>query len=121
MTDVLRTLSFPAPAALINMNGRMHWSKLGTLVAAWRGAAAWHSLRHYKHTDGLPAAIVDVALPVKGNRRRDPMNMVPTVKAIVDGLVDAGWWADDSAAYVRVLEPTLVVGGTLVTVTARAR
>jgi len=29
-------------------------------------------------------------------RRRDPHNYMPTVKAIIDGLVDAGVWPDDT-------------------------
>jgi len=33
------------------------------------------------------------------NRRRDPANLYPSVKAVVDGIVDAGVLDDDSAAY----------------------
>lgn len=55
-------------------------------------------------------ATVWVHLPFTTARRRDPHNFVPCVKAIVDGLVDAGVWPDDTPEWVRVMEPELVVG-----------
>lgn len=55
---------------------------------------------------GAPARVT-VALPVKGNYRRDPANYYPTVKAIVDGLVLADVWPDDTPAFVEVTEPVL--------------
>ena len=40
------------------------------------------------------------------------MNYVGTVvKAIVDGMVDAGCWPDDTAEWVEIRQPVLVVGG----------
>jgi len=39
------------------------------------------------------------------------MNYLPVVKAIVDGLVDAGCWPDDTAEFVEIRQPVLVVGG----------
>ncbi len=50
---------------------------------------------------------VQVDLPVSSTRPRDPHNFVATVKPIVDGLTDAGFWPDDTARYVTVAEPTL--------------
>lgn len=35
--------------------------------------------------------------PAKGNRKRDVYN--PLVKAVIDGLTDAGLWVDDSSEY----------------------
>lgn len=42
-------------------------------------------------------------------RRRDPHNFAPTLKHVIDGLVDAGLWPDDTPEYVRTLEPALAV------------
>jgi len=64
----------------------------------------------------LAASLLIVSLPVVGRRRRDPHNWFPAVKSITDGLVLAGWWPDDTAEYVSVAEPELVVGGSLVVV-----
>lgn len=123
---VLRTLSFPAPAKLLSLNDRMHWAPKGKLTKTWREATYWHCVDLYAHTrfvviQKLEPAIIDIALPVRTAHKRDPHNFMPTVKAIVDGLVDAGWWPDDNSDWISVMEPVLVVGGSLVTITARAR
>ena len=52
---------------------------------------------------------VEVFIPFTTNRRRDPHNYVGTVvKWIIDGLVYAGAWPDDTPEWVTVLEPVLV-------------
>lgn len=63
-----------------------------------------------------PPSLVTVTLPVSGNRRRDPHNWTPTVKAIVDGLVDAGVWPDDNSDWVATVEPVLDATATQVVV-----
>jgi len=69
--------------------------------------------------------MVCVTLDVPDRRRRDPANYFATVKVLVDGCVDAGWWPDDTPEYVTVCEPTLRVVGRgqplLVTVELRPR
>lgn len=50
---------------------------------------------------------VIVAPPTR--RRLDPVNLYPTVKAIVDGLTDVAWWADDD--FTHLLELSFVYGG----------
>jgi crossover junction endodeoxyribonuclease RusA len=117
----LRTLSFPAPADMITLNDRLHRMKEAALIVAWREAVGWQALAKFRRTHHLPPSIVDVALPVKGKRRRDPHNWTPTAKAALDGLVDAGWWPDDNSDWVTLLEPTLVLNGDVVTVTVWAR
>ena len=43
------------------------------------------------------------------------MNYVGTVvKAVIDGMVDAGCWPDDTAEWVEIRQPVLAVGETLV-------
>jgi len=59
---------------------------------------------------------VIVELPFKRAGRRDPSNYLPPVKAIVDGLVDAGLWPDDTGEFVTISEPALVVGSEMVVV-----
>lgn len=86
----------------------MHHMKRASLVGAWRDATFWH----YKDqigSKGVPSpAIVELYVPVPNKRRRDPMNYCGTLmKAVVDGLVLAGAWPDDTPEYVRHLEPLL--------------
>lgn len=129
MTTVLRTLSFPAPGPLLSMNDRGHWRKLNARRKVWADAVFYHAMAQPRQpTINVPVTI-DVALPVKTNARRDPMNLVATVKVILDALcvpwgvrrVGAGWLIDDDADHVTVMEPVVVVGGSLVCVTIRAR
>jgi crossover junction endodeoxyribonuclease RusA len=51
--------------------------------------------------------IVEVFTPTR--RRSDPPNLYPTVKALVDGLTDAGWWEDDD--YSRMVQMSFRHGG----------
>jgi hypothetical protein len=117
-----RTFSFPPPAPMLNENDRLHWAKRASHVSTWRSTTAWYALAAFPRADNpLPPCTIDIAIPVRDRRRRDPANWTPTAKACVDGLVDAGWWTDDSSEYVTVLEPTLVVDSMVVTITARER
>lgn len=50
---------------------------------------------------------VVVAPPTR--RRLDPVNLYPTVKAIIDGLTDVAWWDDDD--FTHLLELSFVYGG----------
>ena len=99
-------ISFPAPAKLINLNGREHWSVKARLTKAWRTAAYYEAVA--AGVKRLGPSVVTVTLPVQTAHKRDPHNFVPTVKAIVDGLVDAGVWPDDNSDWVTVGEPLLV-------------
>lgn len=36
-------------------------------------------------------------------RKMDPANLYPTVKPLIDGLTDSGWWADDNFDHLRVI------------------
>lgn len=42
-------------------------------------------------------------------RRLDPPNLYPTLKALIDGLTDAGWWEDDD--FMHLLEVSFRYGG----------
>lgn len=50
---------------------------------------------------------VYVSIPVAGDIRRDPHNWYPTIKAIVDMIVEAGVWPDDTPDWVTTHEPQL--------------
>ena len=110
------TLSFPPPAKRLSMNDRLHWRERHKRTAIWR-AVTWATACE----DGLrkqqqPPCFVRVTFPVRDNRRRDADNPAPTVKAIVDGLVDAGVWPDDTPEWVETLGSRFAKGATEVVV-----
>jgi len=104
----VRFFPFPPPAPLMNMNERLHWTTQRRRARNWRNAA--RRAMPWSIPDGhhLPPSIVQIELPVLGNLRRDPSNWYPTVKHIVDGLVDAHLWPDDTPQWVTTVEPVLV-------------
>lgn len=105
-------ITFPMPAPLMNMNKRLHWREERRLARIWRATAciaAVESLGTPKQRRRGPS-MVKITLPVRTNARRDPHNYFPTVKHIVDGLVDAGIWPDDNPEWVTTVEPRLERG-----------
>jgi Holliday junction resolvase RusA-like endonuclease len=100
-------IEFAAPDVLLSLNDRLHWSKRASITRHWRSAAHWAAIR----TGPMAGpCLVNVTFVVKVNRRRDPSNLIATVKAIVDGLTDAGLWPDDDSSHVSVAEPVVVTG-----------
>lgn len=98
-----------------NEDRTLHWAPRAKRVKAWRQAAfltaSAAGLRGYDR------CLVEVELPFERHARRDPMNYVGTcVKAICDGIVDAGVVPDDTVEWMTVVQPTLVVsrGGDVV-------
>lgn len=86
----------------------MHWSVRRKRTEPWKITTFWLAKQAglAQVVAGAPARVT-VCLPVKGRRRRDNANFYPTVKAVVDGLVLAGVWPDDTPDYVEVTEPVL--------------
>lgn len=113
-----------APAPYLNANDREHWAPRARKVRAWRSAAHAGGAR-FANTAPPGRKDVFVRLDVPDKRRRDPANYAPTIKAIIDGLTDAGWWPDDTPEYVHTHEPELrPVGrrtGLTVTITVKER
>ena len=113
------TIEFPLPDKCLTTNQRLHWAAIAKISRAWRNTAAAAAID--ADVFDLGPMRVTVEIPVKGNRRRDPHNWFPTVKPCVDGLVDAGVWADDTPEWVQCTEPRLVVGGDVVRIVMEAR
>lgn len=96
----------PTPPLSLNRERSLHWAARRRQTDPWKTATFWLAKQAR-----LPAAVagqrtaVTVVLPVRGHYRRDPANYYPTVKAVVDGLVAAGVWPDDTPDYVTVAEP----------------
>ena len=99
-------LRFAQPVAQLTMNQRHHWRTARATARGWRTATAY--VAQALQVPPQPAALVTVRLEVRRNLRRDPHNYFPTVKPIIDGLVDAKVWPDDTPLWVRTTEPDLI-------------
>lgn len=84
----------------MSANQRTHWAVRANLTAAWREASGWTA-----RDAGIPAlgpsrVVAELWMVPRRRTRIDPANYAPTAKAVVDGLVDAGIWPDDSSGWV---------------------
>lgn len=106
-------IQFDAPAEAMTMNNDKGRRDTIAKKMAWRDAAyyAWVEKFPGSGPSGrrIPPCDVFVAFPVAGNRRRDPHNWYPTIKAVVDGITRAGAWPDDTPEFVTTHEPTFLV------------
>lgn len=82
---------------LLTANMRCHWRVRSSRTKMWRQLAHL-SARNAIQRGVFPRlqwAQVDVWFALPSGRRRDVGNLYPTVKAVMDGLVDAGLLPDD--------------------------
>jgi Holliday junction resolvase RusA-like endonuclease len=95
MTDDRHTVAFAWTRPPLTSNQRLHWAAKAKITAKVRAEAA------EVFAQDRPAERVEVTLTwfVKDKRRRDADNLVPTLKALCDGLVDAGIVPDDTPEY----------------------
>lgn len=117
------SFNFEPPDKVWTINEKPHWSIAASMKSSWRSAGAVYGrkaridakLPRPSFCDGVR---VQVYLPFRTKRQRDAHNYTGTVvKAIIDGLRDAGLFPDDTPEYVTVMDPILDVGGeNLVTV-----
>ena len=93
----------------INANQRDHWAVRSRKTRAWRNTTHWLA-----KAAKLPQELSHVSITghvVKTNRARyDAHNLMPTLKAIVDGLVDYGLIPDDHNTHLT--GPDIREGGT---------
>ena len=89
-------VELPIGLQLINANDRDHWRKSATKTATIRSVARGQA----KGIPRLGRVKIRVIYYAPDNRRRDTTNLFPSVKAAVDGIVDAGVLKDDSDKFV---------------------
>lgn len=84
----------------LTANQRLHWSTRMRRTRMLRAYAASEARIHGLAGSRLGPSIVTamIGYPTKG--RADPTNAEPTVKAIIDGLVDARVWDDDDHTHI---------------------
>lgn len=97
------TLTFPWTSPPLTANQRFHWRKKADITRKVRAAA--------KTAAGGIASIdkirVGMTWVVRTQHRRDTDNTVPTLKALCDGLVDAGIVPDDVPEYMVKTMPEI--------------
>ncbi len=82
-----------AAGDVLTSNQRLHYYARSSRVRSIREvAAATARLTRAPH---LTRARITITIAFPDRRRRDTHNLMPTAKAIVDGLVDAGLLPDD--------------------------
>lgn len=92
--------------APITANQRHHWAKKAKLVAQVRELGEIVVRAH--RVPELPRVEVLLVWTVNTRARRDVDNIVPTLKALCDGIVDAQVVPDDIPFYMRKLMPEIV-------------
>ena len=106
-------LGFEQPADPISMNQGDTW-KIRAAAAAWRNRAYYAWIEQHpgvgpsgRAFGGRARVLVGLSFPQ--HRRRDPINFTKTVKHIVDGMVMAGAWPDDTLEFVEQNVPVLLI------------
>lgn len=98
------TLTIQVPPNLwLTANQRLHWSTRMRRTKMLRAYAASEARIHGLAGRRLGPCVVTAVIgyPTKG--RADPTNAAPTVKAIIDGLVDARVWDDDDHTHLPLV------------------
>ena len=104
---MIHTISVDAHATYwLTSNQRLHWADRSRRTAAIR-LLARHAARELPVVEHCR---VTAAIGYPTASKADPSNAAPTVKAVLDGITDAGVWADGDSEH--VLAVTYVRGET---------
>ena len=99
-----------------NDDRKIHHYERAARIKAWKVDTKLAYLAHVNHNNlerALPPGIVRLHIPFRDRRKRDPHNYCGTVlKAVIDGLVLAGAWPDDTPEWVGHREPLLYTSTT---------
>ena len=100
-----QTLLIPAPAQLLttNIERNLHHHTRAEIVKLWRHAAATYARNLHLGTMGVVTVEAHVSRKVTKGRTPDADAFAPTIKACLDGIVDAGVLVDDGPKYVRAI------------------
>nr|DAO15714.1 MAG TPA: crossover junction endodeoxyribonuclease [Caudoviricetes sp.] len=90
-------------ALWLTANQRLHWSTRMRRTRMLRAYAASEARIHGLAGMRLGPSIVTAMIGYPAATRADPANAAPTVKAIIDGLVDARVWDDDDHTHLPLV------------------
>lgn len=98
-------LVLEGPLLTVNQAYKMHSLQRAKAVKYWRdqawalGASKLRSWKEFHGTAQVPCQVQATPL-TPGPCRQDTGAVMPTVKAVIDGLTDAGFWPDDTSEWV---------------------
>jgi Holliday junction resolvase RusA-like endonuclease len=101
-------IDFPWTRPPLTANQRLHHLRRAEITRNTRRATSWLA----RHIPNLGRCEVTLTWTVTDHRRRDSDNLVPTLKAICDGLVDAGITTDDTPDLMVKHMPIIIHGDT---------
>lgn len=78
----------------LNANVSMHWAPKAKITKTWR-KLGYYIARQAKAPKNLQRVMIRAEVHKTNNQRYDAHNLMPTLKPIVDGLVDYGLIPDD--------------------------
>lgn len=98
---------------VINSNDRFHPQIKAKMTKRVRKFAYWHTMvtKDKERAAFSPSNPCEVTVTVFSptRSRLDPPNLYPTVKALIDGMTDAGIWTDDNHKVIKMM--SFVYGG----------
>lgn len=97
--DEVIVLELPWQSPPLSMNDRMHHLAKGRLVREVRKTAA--DLAQRTGIGSMVRPSLQLVWLVTTRHKRDTDNVVPTLKALADGIVDAGVAADDTPEFMH--------------------
>ena len=101
MTDTI-TLTIPT-SEWLSSNQRLHWAQKARRTRSIR-TRAFMTARAALHAGGITPhegrTLVHALIAYPTRHKADPPNAYPTVKAAIDGMVDAGVFPEDNSEHV---------------------
>lgn len=94
----------PWSTEVLSMNARSHWTNTHRQIAALRSRGAWTARAAHPKMPHFQRASCVVHVHFPDKRRRDLQNYHKTLKALLDGFVDAGLLPDDDAQHLYALD-----------------
>lgn len=104
-------IEYAKPGRAVNANDRLHWAAKRRLLQPW--ILATTAAYRQAGSPQWDRAAIRISFPVADRRRRDPSNLMPTQKAIIDALVRAGAFPDDCPQVLDEYMPTVHLGDTV--------
>lgn len=98
------TFRFDWSKAPLSLNYRLHKMQEAAIVKRIRGEMAARG----RTLPAMGRCDVTLTWVVNDRRKRDEENVVPVLKALCDGLVDAGVVADDTPAFMAKHMPVIL-------------
>lgn len=102
------TLELPFTAPL-SLNHRDHWRVRALKTAEWRKAT--HLLARAARIPRCDRVSIELFYTPRDDRARDPLNLVASLKACEDGIVDAQVIADDDSRHHTSVMPVITARG----------